>query len=158
MSASFCDCVNQWEQAVGLQVLKDTKYLSLRTRGDQRWGDENNTRAAGEEEGRWWLGWCWCRVSGVAMSRRWWNVRNGAEQIQSQCHTTSSHNRGLIETQCAHGNAETWHLQTTHCIHPSIRCHEDEDDWQFTRWIKHWVCIELWTLIWPRTCTFIGKK
>ena len=33
MSASFCDCVNQWEQAVGLQVLKDTKYLSLRTRG-----------------------------------------------------------------------------------------------------------------------------
>ena len=34
MSASFCDCVNQWEQEVGLQVLKDTKYLSLRTRGD----------------------------------------------------------------------------------------------------------------------------
>ena len=34
MSASFCDCVNQWEQAVGLQVLRDTKYLSLRTRGD----------------------------------------------------------------------------------------------------------------------------
>ena len=44
-------------------------------------------------------------VSGVRwgwmVSRRWWNVRNGAEQIQSQCHTTSSHNRGLIETQCA---------------------------------------------------------
>ena len=34
MSASFCNCVNQWEQAVGLQVLKDTKYLSLRTRGE----------------------------------------------------------------------------------------------------------------------------
>ena len=34
MSASFCDCVNQWEQEVGLQVLKDTKYLSLRTRGE----------------------------------------------------------------------------------------------------------------------------
>ena len=34
MSSSFCDCVNQWEQAVGLQVLKDTKYLSLRTRGE----------------------------------------------------------------------------------------------------------------------------
>ena len=34
MSASFCDCVNQWEQVVGLQVLKDTKYLSLRTRGE----------------------------------------------------------------------------------------------------------------------------
>ena len=33
MSSSFCDCVNQWEKAVGLQVLKDTKYLSLRTRG-----------------------------------------------------------------------------------------------------------------------------
>ena len=33
MSASFCDCVNQWEQAVGLQVLKDTKYLSVQTRG-----------------------------------------------------------------------------------------------------------------------------
>ena len=35
MSASFCDCVNQWEQVVGLQVLKDTKYLSLRTRGER---------------------------------------------------------------------------------------------------------------------------
>ena len=34
MSASFCDCVNQWEQAVWLQVLRDTKYLSLRTRGE----------------------------------------------------------------------------------------------------------------------------
>ena len=33
MSSSFCDCVNQWEQAVGLQVLEDTKYLSVRTRG-----------------------------------------------------------------------------------------------------------------------------
>ena len=35
MSSSFCDCVNQWEKAVGLQVLKDTKYLSLRTRGGE---------------------------------------------------------------------------------------------------------------------------
>ena len=33
MSASFCDCVNQWEKAVGLQELKDTKILSVRTRG-----------------------------------------------------------------------------------------------------------------------------
>ena len=35
MSSSFCDCVNQWEKVVGLQVLKDTKYLSLRTRGGE---------------------------------------------------------------------------------------------------------------------------
>ena len=34
MSASFCDCVNQWEQVLGLQVLKDTKHLSVRTRRD----------------------------------------------------------------------------------------------------------------------------
>ena len=33
MSASFCDCVNQWEQVLGLQVLKDTKHLSVPTRG-----------------------------------------------------------------------------------------------------------------------------
>ena len=33
MSASFCDCVNQWEQVVGLQVLRDTKYLSVQIRG-----------------------------------------------------------------------------------------------------------------------------
>ena len=32
MSASFCDCVNQWEQVLGLQVLKDTNHLSVRTR------------------------------------------------------------------------------------------------------------------------------
>ena len=32
MSASFCDCVNQWKQVLGLQVLKDTKHLSVRTR------------------------------------------------------------------------------------------------------------------------------
>ena len=37
MSASFCDCVNQWEQVLGLQVLKDTKHLSLWTRRDQGW-------------------------------------------------------------------------------------------------------------------------
>ena len=35
MSSSFCDCVNQWEKAVRLQDLKDTKYLSVRTRGEQ---------------------------------------------------------------------------------------------------------------------------
>ena len=33
MSASFCDCVNQWEQVLGLQVLKDAKHLSVPTRG-----------------------------------------------------------------------------------------------------------------------------
>ena len=32
MSASFCDCVNQWEQVLGLQVLKETKHLWVRTR------------------------------------------------------------------------------------------------------------------------------
>ena len=31
MSASFCGCVNQWEQVLGLQVLEDTKHLSLPT-------------------------------------------------------------------------------------------------------------------------------
>ena len=33
MSASFCDCVNQWEKK-RLQMLKDTKYLSVRKRCD----------------------------------------------------------------------------------------------------------------------------
>ena len=37
MSASFCDCVNQWEQVLGLQVLKDTKHLSVRKRRGLYW-------------------------------------------------------------------------------------------------------------------------
>ena len=41
MSASFCDCVNQLEPAVGLQVLTDTKYLSLRTRGEIEFTKKN---------------------------------------------------------------------------------------------------------------------
>ena len=44
MSASFCDCVNQWEPLLGLQVLKDTKHLSLWTRRGQGTRAERHER------------------------------------------------------------------------------------------------------------------
>lgn len=81
----------------------------------QRWGDENNTRARERRKAG---GGSMVLVSGVPV---WGDVTTVMEcQEWSRANTVTvshRHNLGPIET-CAHGNAETWHLQTTHCLHP----------------------------------------